>query len=189
MRTVTVTRLSSDPEPRTPETSAPETRKRTGATAVSRQLRQLRRAVRARNALDAQATAARLHAIAVQPNMRPGRWRQAQAGCERVLSCFPARHARGYLPRLRCVIERLHADAALAAREAGDLPQAKVHLTALIGCLRDRGASAAEQVLAQIDLGFVYLAAGEARAGGRILAGLRPLVLEPGSRLSPNGPQ
>lgn len=72
--------------------------------------------------------------------------RKGTAGCERVLSCVPARHARGYLPRLRGVIERLHADAALAAREAGDLSQAKVHLTALIGYLRDRGAPAAELV-------------------------------------------
>lgn len=67
MRTVTVTRLPSNPK-----TSNPGARKGT-ATAVSRQLRLLRKAVRARNALDAQATAARLHAIAVQPNMRPGR--------------------------------------------------------------------------------------------------------------------
>jgi hypothetical protein len=119
---------------------------------------------------------ARIHAIAVRPNMRQGGWPRAQVGCERMLSCIPARQADGYQPGLDHVVECLHADAARAAREAGDLRGAKLHLDGLIGYLRDRHAPMAQQVVALIDLAFVHIALGEARAAARILASLGPYV-------------
>jgi hypothetical protein len=143
---------------------------------LRRALRELRRALRAGDVLDALTAAARIHAIAVRPNMSRGHWQQAQAVCERMLGHIPARHAPGYEPRLRRVIECLHADAALAARAGGDYAMAKLHLIALIGCLRDRGAPMAQQVLAVIDLANVYLAANEARSAGQILADLGAIV-------------
>jgi len=140
------------------------------------QLRQLRRALRAGNKLDAVAAAGRIHAIAVRPNMRDGCWARAQAACERMLSHIPARQAPNYLPGLRGVIECLHADAARAAREGGDLQHAKLHLIALIGYLRDRRAPVARQVVVLIDLAFAYIDANEARTGGRILADIGPFL-------------
>jgi hypothetical protein len=147
----------------------------TGAR-VRWQLRKLRRAQRAGRPLDALTAAARIHALVVRPNMRHGGWPRAQASSERLLSRIPARRAPGYAPRLRGVIECLHADAARSAREAGDLQRAKLHLTALTGYLRDRRAPVVVQAAVMIDLAEVYIAAGEARAGGRILAGLGPLI-------------
>jgi hypothetical protein len=148
----------------------------TSAGYVRSQLLLLREAVRAGNALDALAAAARIHAITVRPNMRPGRWPQAVAGCECVLSHIPARQAPGYLPKLSGVLECLHADAALAARNGGDFPRAELHLTALIGYLHDRQAPVARQAVALIDLAHVYIAAGKSYAGGRILAGIGPFL-------------
>ena len=159
----------------------------TGAR-VRWELRKLRRAQRAGRPLDALTAAARIHALAVRPNMRHGGWPRAQAGSERVLSRIPARRTPGYAPRLRGVIECLHADAARAAREAGDLPRAKLHLTALTGYLRDRRAPVVVQAMVMIDLAEVYIAAGDARAGGRILAGLGPLITGYSTRPAP-GPR
>ena len=147
----------------------------TGAR-VRWQLRKLRRAQRAGRPLDALAAAARIHSLGVRPNMRHGSWTLAQACSESVLSRIPPRRTPGYSPRLRGVIECLHADAARAAREAGDLQRAKLHLTALTGYLRDRRAPVALQAAVTVDLAEVYIAAGDARAGGRILAGLGPLI-------------
>jgi hypothetical protein len=140
------------------------------------QLRKLRRAQRAQSPLDALAAAARIHDLVVRPNMRHGRWPRAQAGSERVLSRIPARRTPGYSPRLRGVIECLHADAARAAREAGDLRRARLHLTALTRYLRDRRAPVAVRAAVLIDLAEVYIAAGDARTGGRLLARLGPLI-------------
>ena len=53
--------------------------------------------------------------------MQPGEWARAQAACERLLACIPGLNAPGYQPGLRRVVECLHADAARAAREGGDL--------------------------------------------------------------------
>ena len=147
----------------------------TGAR-VRWQLRKLRRAQRAGRPLDALAAVARIHSLGVRPNMRHGSWTLAQACSESVLSRIPPRRTPGYSPRLRGVIECLHADAARAAREAGDLQRAKLHLTALTGYLRDRRAPVARQAAVTVDLAEVYIAAGDARAGGRILAGLGPLI-------------
>jgi len=147
----------------------------TGAR-VRWQLRKLRRAQRAGRPLDALAAAARIHSLVVRPNMRHGSWTLAQACSERVLSRIPPRRTPGYSPRLRGVIECLHADAARAAREAGDLQRAKLHLTALTGYLRDRRAPVALQAAVTVDLAEVHIAAGDPRAGGRILAGLGPLI-------------
>ncbi len=147
----------------------------TGAR-VRWQLRKLRRSQRAGRPLDALAAAARIHSLVVRPNMRQGSWTLAQACSERVLSRIPPRRTPGYSPRLRGVIECLHADAARAAREAGDLQRAKLHLTALTGYLRDRRAPVALQAAVTVDLAEVLIAAGDARAGGRILAGLGPLI-------------
>ena len=147
----------------------------TGAR-VRWELRKLRRAQRAGRPLEALTAAARIHALAVRPNMRHGGWPLAQACTERVLSRLPARRTLGYSPRLRGVIECLHADAARAAREAGDLRRAKLHLTALAGYLRDRRAPVALQAAVTVDLAEVLIATGDARAGGRILAGLGPLI-------------
>jgi hypothetical protein len=147
----------------------------TGAR-VRWQLRKLRRAQRAGRPLDALAAAARIHSLGVRPNMRHGSWTLAQACSESVLSRIPPRRTPGYSPRLRGVIECLHADAARAAREAGDLQRAKLHLTALTGYLRDRRAPVALQAAVTVDLAEVHIAAGDARAGGRILAGLGPLI-------------
>ena len=147
----------------------------TGAR-VRWQLRKLRRAQRAGRPLDALAAAARIHSLGVRPNMRHGSWTLAQACSESVLSRIPPRRTPGYSPRLRGVIECLHADAARAAREAGDLQRAKLHLTALTGYLRDRRAPVALQVAVTVDLAEVHIAAGDARAGGRVLAGLGPLI-------------
>jgi len=149
----------------------------TTAARVHWQLRRLRRAQRAGNMLDALAAAARIHALAVRPNMRHGRWRLAQACCERVLSRIPGRQAQGYSPKLRGVIECLHADAAHAARETRDLEHAKLHLVALTGYLRDRRAPAAEQAAVLIELAYLHTAEGGTRAGGRILAGEARLAL------------
>jgi hypothetical protein len=148
---------------------------REGAS-VYRQLRELRRALRAGNTLDALTAAARIHAIAVRPNMRPGDWARAQAACERLLACIPDLHAQGYQPGLRRVVECLHADAARAAREAGDLEQAKLHLITRLGYLRDRHAPVAQQARALIDLAHVYIAAGETFTGGRMLADVGRLL-------------
>ena len=147
----------------------------TGAR-VRWQLRKLRRAQRAGRPLDALAAAARIHSLGVRPNMRHGSWTLAQACSESVLSRIPPRRTQGYSPRLRGVIECLHADAARAAREAGDLQRAKLHLTALTGYLRDRRAPVALQAAVTVDLAEVHIAAGDARAAGRILAGLGPLI-------------
>ena len=147
----------------------------TGAR-VRWQLRKLRRAQRAGRPLDALAAAARIHSLGVRPNMRHGSWTLAQACSESVLSRIPPRRTPGYSPRLRGVIECLHADAARAAREAGDLQRAKLHLTALTGYLRDRRAPVALHSAVTVDLAEVHIAAGDARAGGRILAGLGPLI-------------
>jgi hypothetical protein len=147
----------------------------TGAR-VRWQLRKLRRAQRAQSPLDALAAAARIHDLVVRPNMRRGRWPRAQAGSERVLSRIPARRTPGYSPRLRGVIECLHADAARAAREAGDLRRARLHLTALTRYLRDRRAPVAVRAAVLIDLAEVYIAAGDPRTGGRLLARLGPLI-------------
>ena len=147
----------------------------TGAR-VRWQLRKLRRAQRAGRPLDALAAVARIHSLGVRPNMRHGSWTLAQACSESVLSRIPPRRTPGYSPRLRGVIECLHADAARAAREAGDLQRAKLHLTALTGYLRDRRAPVALQAAVTVDLAEVHIAAGDARAGGRILAGLGPLI-------------
>ncbi|MCW2895413.1 MAG: hypothetical protein JWO75_4902 [Actinomycetia bacterium] len=152
------------------------------------ELRKLRRAQRAGRPLDALTAAARIHALAVRPNMRHGGWPRAQASSERVLSRMPARRTPGYAPRLRGVIECLHADAARAAREAGDLQRAKLHLTALTGYLRDRRAPVVVQAAVMIDLAEVCIAAGDARAGGRILAGLGPLITGYSPRPAP-GPR
>ncbi|MDX6341800.1 MAG: hypothetical protein QOH87_1938 [Trebonia sp.] len=152
------------------------------------ELRKLRRAQRAGRPLDALTAAARIHALAVRPNMRHGGWPRAQASSERVLSRMPARRTPGYAPRLRGVIECLHADAARAAREAGDLQRARLHLTALTGYLRDRRAPVVVQAAVMIDLAEVCIAAGDARAGGRILAGLGPLITGYSPRPAP-GPR
>jgi hypothetical protein len=117
----------------------------TTSARVRWELRKLRRAQRSGRPLDALTAAARIHALAVRPNMRG-------------------------------VIECLHADAARAAREAGDQQRAKLHLTALAGYLRDRRAPVALQAAVTVDLAEVLIAAGDARAGGRILAGLGPLI-------------
>lgn len=146
------------------------------ASSVRGQVRKLRKAVRRGNALDALAAAARIHATAVQPNMRDGGWPQAQACCELVLRYIPARPAPGYLPGLRGVLECLHADAARAAREGGDLLGAKSHLHALIEYLRDRHAPVARQVTVLIDLAYVHIGADDARAGGRMLVGIGPFL-------------
>lgn len=146
------------------------------ASGVRRQVRRLRKARRRGNALDVLAAAAAIHATAVQPNMREGCWPQAQACCELVLSCIPARQAPGYLPGLRGVLECLHADAARAARESGDLLAAKAHLQALIGYLREGRAPAARQVMALIDLAYIHIHSDDARAGGRMLAGIGPFL-------------
>ena len=138
---------------------------REGAS-VYRQLRELRRALRAGNTLDALTAAARIHAIAVRPNMRPGDWARAQAACERLLACIPDLHDPGHQPGLRRVVECLHADAARAAREGGDLEQAKLHLITRLGYLRDRHAPVAQQARALIDLAHVYIAAGSDRGAG-----------------------
>src|SRR5487761_740867 len=74
------------------------------------ELRKLRRAQRAGRPLDALTAAARIHDLAVRPNMRHGGWPRAQASSERVLSRMPDRRAAGYAPGLRGVIEGLHAD-------------------------------------------------------------------------------
>lgn len=145
-------------------------------TRVRWQLRKLRRAQRAGRPLDALTAAARVHALAVRPNMRHGCWPRARAGSERVLGRIPARRTPGYSPRLRGVIECLHADAARAAREAGDPERARLHLTALTGYLRDRQAPVALRVAVTIDLAEACIAAGDARAGGRLLSGLGPLI-------------
>lgn len=142
---------------------------RAGAS-VYRQLRELRRALRAGDTLDALAAAARIHAVAVRPNMQPGEWARAQAACERLLACIPGLNAPGYQPGLRRVVECLHADAARAAREGGDLEQAKLHLITRLGYLRDRHAPVAQQARALIDLAHAYIAAGETFTGGRMLA-------------------
>lgn len=142
---------------------------RAGAS-VYRQLRELRRALRAGDTLDALAAAARIHAVAVRPNMQPGEWARAQAACERLLACIPGLNAPGYQSGLRRVIECLHADAARAAREVGDLEQAKLHLITRLGYLRDRHAPVAQQARALIDLAHVYIAGGETFTGGRMLA-------------------
>jgi hypothetical protein len=159
----------------------------TGAR-VRWELHKLRRAQRAGRPLDALTAAARIHAIAVRPHMRHGGWPRARAGSERLLSRIPARRTPGYAPRLRGVIECLHADAARAASEAGDLHRAKLHLTALTGYLRDRRAPVVVQAMVMIDLAEVYIAAGDARAGGRILAGLGPLITGYSPRPAP-GPR
>lgn len=148
----------------------------TTAARVRWQLARLRRAQRAGRPLDVLVAAARIHALVVRPNMRYGRWPLAQTCCERVLSRIPARLTPGYSPRLRGIIECLHADAARAAREAGDLGRARLHLIALIGYLRDRRAPLARQVAVTIDLAEVCITAGDARAGGRILASIGPLI-------------
>ena len=151
--------------PRTAITVRPLT-----AAAVYWQLRRLRRAQQAGNALDALAAAARVHALSVRPNLGHGRWPLAHASCERILSRIPGRQTRGYSPQLRGVIECLHADAAYAAREAGEFQQAKRHLLALAGYLSDRCAPTTQQALVLMELAYLYIAVGEARAGGRILA-------------------
>lgn len=123
-------------------------------------------------ALDALAAAARIHAIAIQPNMRDGHWRQAQAGCELVLCHIPARQAPGYLPRLHGVLECLHADAARAAREGGDARAAQSHLHALIGYLSERRAPLARRITVLTELAYLHIADGDAPAGGRMLIGI-----------------
>jgi hypothetical protein len=134
------------------------------------------------NTLDALAAAARIHATGVQPNMRDGCWPQAQACCELVLSCLPARPSPGYLPRLRGVFEFLHADAARAAREGGDLRSAKSHLHALLESLRERRAPAARQVIALVDLAYIHIDSDDARTGRRMLAGLGPFLASAAAR-------
>jgi hypothetical protein len=150
------------------------------ASGVRRQVRKLRKALRRGNALDALAAAARIHAAAVQPNMRAGGWPQAQACCEAVLSHIPARQAPGYLPGLRGVLECLHADAARAARAGGDLRGAEAHLHALLGYLREGRAPLARQVTALVDLAYIHIDLDDARAGRRILAGLGPFLASVG---------
>jgi hypothetical protein len=142
------------------------------SSSVRRQVRELRKAVRGGDALDALTAAARINAIAIAPNMRDGHWLQARACCEHVLRHIPARQAPGYLPRLRGVLECLHADAARAAREGGDLPGAQSHLHALIGYLRERHAPLARQVTALTELAYLHIASGDAPAGGRMLIGI-----------------
>jgi hypothetical protein len=146
------------------------------ASSVRRLVRKLRRALRRGNTLDALAAAARIHATAVQPNMRDGCWPQAQACCELVLSHIPARGAPGYLTGLRGVLECLHADAARAARAGGDLRGAKSHLLALTEYLRDRRAPVAQQVVTLIDLAYLHIDSDDARAGGRVLASVGPFL-------------
>jgi hypothetical protein len=137
------------------------------------QLRRLRKAVRAGDALDALTAAAWVHAIVVKPSLRRGDWGRAQAECERLLSYIPARHNPGYQPRLRRVIEYLLADAALAAHWGGDLDHAKQHLRERLGYLRERGAPATEVTAARHDLAHVHLTAGEAHIAKLIVAGAR----------------
>ena len=152
------------------------------ASSVRRQVRHLRRALRRGKALDALAAAARIHATAVQPNMRDGCWPQAQACCELVLSYLPAKHSPGYFPGLRGVFEFLHADAAQAAREGGDLRSAKSHLHALLESLRERRAPAARQVIALVDLAYIHIDSDDALTGRRMLAGLGPFLASAVSR-------
>jgi hypothetical protein len=137
---------------------------------VRRQLRRLRKALRTGDVLDALMAAAWVHAISVEPYLRCADWGRAQAECERLLSYLPARHSPAYQPRLRRVIEYLHADAAFAAHWGGDLDQAKQHLRDRIGYLRDRGAPAEEVIAARRDLAHVHLTAGEAHIAKLILA-------------------
>lgn len=150
-----------------------------GASVASggrRQAGKLRKALRRGNALDALAAAARIHATDIRPNMRAGGWPQAQARCEFLLSRIPARQTRGYLPGLRGVLECLHADAARAAREGGDILGAKSHLQALIEYLREGHAPVARQVVALIDLAYVHIDSDDVRTGRRMLAGLGPFL-------------
>jgi hypothetical protein len=143
------------------------------------QERKLRKALDTGNLLDALTAAARIHAIAVRPSLDEGRWPEAQAGCERVLGHIPARRAAGYLPGLRGTLESLHADAARAARECGDLDGAKSHMDALIGYLRERRAPLARQVSALIELAYLHIASSDpedAKVGGRMLASVGPLL-------------
>jgi hypothetical protein len=151
------------------------------AGSIRRQERELRKALRSGDALDALTAAARIHAIAVQPNMGDGRWPQAQAYCERLLRQISASQAPGYLPGLRGVLECLHSDAARAAREGGDLHGAKWHLHALIWYLRERRAPVARQVVAITDLAYVYIDSDDPRAGGRMLASIGPFLVPPAS--------
>lgn len=194
MRNVTVRVLASDPgtgalPPARPDVSAltPDGKAPPDVLWVPWQLRELRAAVRAGNVLDALTAAARIHAAAVRPNMRRGRWPRAQAACEQLLDLIPARRTPGYLPRLRRVIEFVHADAACAARASGDLQRAKRHLIALTGYLSDRRAPVAQHAVVLVDLARVYIAADEPRAGERILAAIGPFL--PQSKVSPGAPR
>jgi hypothetical protein len=146
------------------------------AGSIRKHERKLRKALRNGKTLDALTAAAKIHAAAVEPNMGDGRWPDAQAYCERMLSHIPARESPGYEPRLRGVLECLHGDAARAARASGDLHGAKSHLTALIGYLDERGAPAAQQVEALIDLAYLHINSDDPRAGGRVLARIGPLL-------------
>jgi len=150
-----------------------------GDMTVRWQERKLRKALHTGNLLDALTAAARIHAVVVRPNLDEGRWPQAQAGCERVLGHIPARRAPGYLPGLRGTLESLHADAARAARECGDLDGAKSHMDELIGYLRERRAPLARQVAALIELAYLHITSGDpqdATVGGRMLASVGPLL-------------
>jgi hypothetical protein len=153
-----------------PPLTADAVRQARVAASVYRQMRELRRALRAGDTLDALTAAARIHALAVRPNLQLGDWARAQAFCERLLACIPDQHAADYQPGLRRVVECLHADAARAAREGGDLERAKLHLITRLGYLRDRQAPVAQQARALIDLAHVYIATGETFTGGRMLA-------------------
>lgn len=187
MRTVTVRSPVSDPGRhgrrlsgrggnRMPPRATGVARGTSVAGSVRRQVRELRKALRSGTVLDALAAAARIYAIGIQPNMRDGRWPRAQACCERVLGHIPARQEPGYRPSLRGVLECLHADAARAAREGGDLDGAKPHLNALAGYLRERHAPVARQVVVLTDLAFLHIDSGDARAGGRMLASIAVLA-------------
>ena len=171
-----VLRLSRRGSSRLPPRATGVARGASVASSVQRQVRKLRKALDRGNALDALAAAARVHAAAVEPNMRAGGWPQAQACCELMLSCIPARQAPGYLPGLRGVLECLHADAARAAREDGNLLAAKSHLQALIGYLREGRAPVARQLIALIDLAYLHIDLDDARTGRRMLAGIGPFL-------------
>jgi hypothetical protein len=149
------------------------------AAATRWQLGRLGRAVRAGDALGAVTAAARIHSGAIRPLLRPGDWAHAHAACGWVLARLPAAGSQGpgCLRRLRRLREFFLADAALAARESGELGAAARHLGELIGCLRERGAPAAELAAAHLDLARVHLAAGDAAAARRTLADMGPLLL------------
>jgi hypothetical protein len=139
-------------------------------TVMVQQRSELRTALLAGDALDALAAAARIHAVTVRPNLRPGRWTRALAACEHLLGQIPERQSPGYLPRLRGVMEALQADAVLAARGCGDVQREKLHLIALLDYLGERRAPVTSVTGALIELARFQVAANEWQAIGAILA-------------------